>query len=57
LLPDVAIRTRDALPRATLAQIPDCSHFPFLEAPETLIALLARFLGDNGETERPESDV
>jgi pimeloyl-ACP methyl ester carboxylesterase len=48
LLPDVAMRTREALPRATLARIPDCSHFPFLEAPEALIALLGRFLEDSG---------
>jgi esterase len=44
LLPDVAMRTRDALPQATLVQIPDCGHFPFLEAPEVLIELLAQFL-------------
>jgi pimeloyl-ACP methyl ester carboxylesterase len=44
LLPDVAMRTRDALPGSTLVQIPDCSHFPFLEAPEMLIDLLAQFL-------------
>jgi pimeloyl-ACP methyl ester carboxylesterase len=57
LLPDVAMRTREALPQATLVQISDCSHFPFLEAPEALIAHLAQFLEHNGETECPESEV
>jgi pimeloyl-ACP methyl ester carboxylesterase len=46
LLPDVAARTREALPRATLARVPDCSHFPFLEAPDALVELLATFLED-----------
>jgi pimeloyl-ACP methyl ester carboxylesterase len=44
LLPDVARRTHEALARATLARIPDCSHFPFLEAPQALIDLLEDFL-------------
>jgi pimeloyl-ACP methyl ester carboxylesterase len=57
LLPDVAERTRAALPRATLARIPDCSHFPFLEAPEVLIALLGPFLEGPGEPSEPESDL
>ena len=50
-------RTRAALPRATLARIPDCSHFPFLEAPEVLIALLGPFLEGPGEPSEPESDL
>ena len=57
LLPDVAERTRAALPRATLVQIPDCSHFPFLEAPEALVALLGPFLEDRSDPSRPGSGV
>ena len=44
LLPDVAERTRAALPDALLVEIPDCSHFPFLERPRELSVLLRGFL-------------
>ena len=36
LLPEVAERTRAALRDALLVEIPDCSHFPFLERPREL---------------------
>jgi pimeloyl-ACP methyl ester carboxylesterase len=44
LLPDVAERTRAGLPDALLVEIPDCSHFPFLERPRELSVLLRGFL-------------
>lgn len=44
LLPDVAERTRAGLPDAMLVEIPDCSHFPFLERPRELALLLRGFL-------------
>ena len=44
LLPDVAERTRAALPDALLVEIPDCSHFPFLERPRELSVVLRGFL-------------
>lgn len=44
LLPDVAERTRAGLPDALLVEIPDCSHFPFLERPRELSLLLHGFL-------------
>ena len=45
LLPDVAERTRAGLADALLVEIPDCSHFPFLERPRELTVLLRGFLG------------
>src|SRR5262249_5977897 len=45
LLPDVAERTRAGLADAMLVEIPDCSHFPFLERPRELTVLLRGFLG------------
>ena len=45
LLPDVAERTRAGLADALLVEIPDCSHFPFLERPRELTVLLSGFLG------------
>jgi len=45
LLPNVADRTRAGLPDAMLVEIPDCSHFPFLERPRELTVLLRGFLG------------
>jgi len=44
LLPDVAERTRAGLADALLVEIPDCSHFPFLERPRELTVLLSGFL-------------
>jgi pimeloyl-ACP methyl ester carboxylesterase len=44
LLPDVAERTRAGLRDALLVEIPDCSHFPFLERPRELSVLLRGFL-------------
>jgi pimeloyl-ACP methyl ester carboxylesterase len=44
LLPDVAERTRAGLADALLVEIPDCSHFPFLERPRELTLLLSGFL-------------
>jgi pimeloyl-ACP methyl ester carboxylesterase len=44
LLPDVAERTRAGLPDALLVEIPDCSHFPFLERPREMSMLLRGFL-------------
>jgi pimeloyl-ACP methyl ester carboxylesterase len=44
LLPDIAERTRAELPHALLVEIPDCSHFPFLERPRELSVLLRGFL-------------
>ena len=44
LLPDVAERTRAGLHDALLVEIPDCSHFPFLERPRELSVLLRGFL-------------
>ena len=44
LLPDVAERTRAGLRDALLVEIPDCSHFPFLERPRELTLLLRGFL-------------
>jgi|SRR5215813_11461525 len=45
LLSDVAERTRAGLADALLVEIPDCSHFPFLERPRELTVLLRGFLG------------
>jgi len=44
LVPDVAERTRAGLADALLVEIPDCSHFPFLERPRELTLLLSGFL-------------
>jgi pimeloyl-ACP methyl ester carboxylesterase len=44
LLPDVAERTRAGLHNSLLVEIPDCSHFPFLERPRELSVLLRGFL-------------
>jgi len=44
LLPEVAERTRAGLRDALLVEIPDCSHFPFLERPREFAALLRGFL-------------
>ena len=44
LLPEVAERTRTGLADALLVEIPDCSHFPFLERPRELSVLLRGFL-------------
>lgn len=44
LLEDVAERTRAGLADALLVEIPDCSHFPFLERPRELSLLLRGFL-------------
>ncbi len=44
LLPDVAERTRAGLADALLVEIPDCSHFPFLERPRELAVLIRGFL-------------
>jgi len=44
LLPEVAERTRAALRDALLVEIPDCSHFPFLERPHELTLVLRGFL-------------
>jgi pimeloyl-ACP methyl ester carboxylesterase len=40
----VAERTRAGLRDALLVEIPDCSHFPFLERPREFAALLRGFL-------------
>lgn len=45
LLPEIAERTRAGLRDALLVEIPDCSHFPFLERPRELTLLLRGFLG------------
>lgn len=44
LLPEVAERTRAGLRDALLVEIPDCSHFPFLERPREFALLLRGFL-------------
>ena len=44
LLPEVAERTRAALRDALLVEMPDCSHFPFLERPHELTLVLRGFL-------------
>lgn len=44
LLPEIAERTRLGLADALLVEIPDCSHFPFLERPRELTVLLRGFL-------------
>ena len=44
LLPEVAERTRAGLGDGLLVEIPDCSHFPFLERPRELIVVLRGFL-------------
>ncbi len=44
LLPDVAERTRAGLRDALLLEIPDSSHFPFLERPREFNLLLRGFL-------------
>jgi pimeloyl-ACP methyl ester carboxylesterase len=49
LLPEVAERTRAALHDALLVEIPDCSHFPFLERPRELAVLLRGFLSSRDE--------
>ena len=45
LFPNVAERTRSELPNATLVEIPDCAHFPYLEAPEKFTKALSDFIG------------
>ena len=50
LLPDVAERTRAGLSDALLVEIPDCSHFPFLERPRELTLLLRGFLPRHDST-------
>jgi len=44
LLADVAERTRAGLADALLVEIPDCSHFPFLERPREWSLLIRGFL-------------
>jgi esterase len=44
LLAETAERTRAGLGDALLVEIPDCSHFPFLERARELIVLLRGFL-------------
>ena len=44
LLPEIAERTRAGLRDALLVEIPDCSHFPFLERPRELTTILRGFL-------------
>lgn len=45
LLPEVAERTANELPEGSLIQIPDSSHFPYLEVPDKFIKVLRDFIG------------
>ncbi len=44
LLPEVANRTKRGLANAIIKEIPDCSHFVFLEAPEEFRKMLESFI-------------